>query len=522
MTKLATRPKRRIAAITTLPGARQRTETGGHGYTFDAKTELFNLAASNMVSEQTFHEDATKRDTRFVDLIHEVVAEDPEWVARFVPYLRHEMFMRSAAIVMAAEYVAAGGPNGRSVVSSAIARADEPAEMLGYWQSVYGRKLPAPVKRGVADAVRKQYNERNALKYDGVNNAWRFADVIEVVHPTPTAPWQSDLWKFLLDQRHHSDGWERLNPETDSLGMLAADAMLRELPEKERRAALDSDVFDIAGWSWERLSGWLPGGMDAQAWEAVIPNMGYMALLRNLRNFDEANVSDEGALAVCAKLTDPLEVLKAKQFPWRIYSAYKEIGSLRWAPALEKALTLTLDNVPRFAGSTLVLVDLSPSMGRGYGGMISKNSKRERYELAALFGSALAKRAEDATIVFYSGPSSDVSGEILRQPLLRTVETAAQWMSDDQRGGTETFAALNRHYDGHDRVVILTDEQTSDAGIRVSVPAHVPIYSFNLAGYKAAHAPHGTANWHSFAGLNDSAFRLLPVLEQRGEGEWPF
>jgi hypothetical protein len=29
-----------------------------------------------------------------------------------------------------------------------------------------------------------------------------------------------------------------------------------------------------AGVSWERLSGWLLGGMDAEAWESVIPSMG--------------------------------------------------------------------------------------------------------------------------------------------------------------------------------------------------------------------------------------------------------
>jgi hypothetical protein len=525
MTKLATRPARRIATVKTVSGARTRTHTGGFGYQYDPKSELFNLAASNMVSEQTFHEDAVQRDERFAGLIHDVVQTDPDWVARFAGYLRNEMFMRSASIIMAAEYVAAGGENGRSVVSSVLQRADEPAEMLGYWHSVYGRALPAAIKRGVADAVTRLYTERNALKWDGGNRPWRFADVIELTHPKPRGDWQSTLFEYLLDKRHHDN--EELGLGC-GLGTIESDIFLRSAPEGLRRNAIRgigdatlAQAWRDADWSWERLSGWLPGGMDAEAWEAVIPNMGYMALLRNLRNFDEAGVSDEVAAHVAAKLADPEEILRAKQFPFRIYSAFKEIGSLRWAPALETALNNALDNVPRFDGSTLILVDLSPSMGPAYGGYLSKNSKRTRFEMATIFGVALAKRAADADVVFYSAPNELVN-HVIRQPLLRSVETAEQWMRDDRFGGTETFRALSDHYrpGKHNRVVILTDEQAHDAG-HYNLP-DVPIYSFNLAGYAPAHLAHGTGKLHSFAGLNDTAFRLLPVLEGRKDGEWPF
>jgi hypothetical protein len=38
-----------------------------------------------------------------------------------------------------------------------------------------------------------------------------------------------------------------------------------------------------------------------------------MALLRNLRNFDDADVGDE----VAAKLSDPDEIARSRQFPYR-------------------------------------------------------------------------------------------------------------------------------------------------------------------------------------------------------------
>ena len=60
-------------------------------------------ATVNMVSEKTFYEDAKDRDARFEALIHAVTAEDPDWIARFVPFLRDTMNMRSASVVMAAD-----------------------------------------------------------------------------------------------------------------------------------------------------------------------------------------------------------------------------------------------------------------------------------------------------------------------------------------------------------------------------------------------------------------------------------
>ena len=168
------------SVIKTVGKPTARTFEGARALVRDPKSELFLLAITNMVGEATFYEGADTRDQRFVDLIHQVTGEDPEWMQRFVPWLRNVALMRSAAVVAAAEYVAAGGPHGRKVIASAVARADEPAEILGYWTQFHGRKIPQPVKRGVADAVRHQYSEYAALKYDGLSRAWRMGDVIEM------------------------------------------------------------------------------------------------------------------------------------------------------------------------------------------------------------------------------------------------------------------------------------------------------------------------------------------------------
>src|SRR5690606_35642830 len=148
---------------------------------------------------------------------------------------------------------------GRAVVASVLQRADEPAEMLGYWHSRYGRNIPQPIKRGVADAVQRLYTENAVLKYDTNRAAWPFGDVIEMVHPKPIAAWQSDLFKFCLDRRRHDA------TPGESLARIGAAMTLEALPEDRRRSVLKADPGRLAsaGFTWERLSGWLPGGMDA-------------------------------------------------------------------------------------------------------------------------------------------------------------------------------------------------------------------------------------------------------------------
>ena len=107
---------------------RTRTHEGGEAHVPDPRSELFLLAATNLVGEDTFYERATDRDARFRALVHEVTAVDPAFLAGddpdagrigLIQYVRQALGMRSAAVVLAAEYVAAGGPGGRSVVARA-------------------------------------------------------------------------------------------------------------------------------------------------------------------------------------------------------------------------------------------------------------------------------------------------------------------------------------------------------------------------------------------------------------------
>ncbi|MEU2880107.1 TROVE domain-containing protein [Streptomyces sp. NPDC007070] len=514
----------RSASPVATTGRALRTYEGGRGHERDARSELFLLAVSNMVSQQTFYESAGDRDDRFARLVRELAVADPSWTAGLLGWLRGEGNMRTASLVGAAEYVrarltagATDGPTGRQVVASVLQRPDEPGELLAYWTAAYGRNVPKPVKRGVADAVRRLYHPKSLLKYDTASKGYRFGDILNLVHasPDPAKPWQGELFRYALDRRHHPD--TAVPPA--ALPLLTAHRELMALPVERRRAVVTgpggAERLAAAGMTWEALAGWLQGPMDKAAWEAVIPSMGSMALVRNLRNFDEAGVSDEVAARVAAKISDPAEVARSRQFPFRYLAAYQHAPSLRWAYPLEQALGHSLANVPALPGRTLVLVDRSGSM---FWSRVSERSQLTRADAAAVFGTALALRAADADLVQFGSTSAAV--EFRRgESVLKVQERFGDL------GGTDTTEAVRRHYRGHDRVLIVTDEQYSahrHGDPTAQIPDRVPVYTWNLEGYRAGHGPSGTGNRHTFGGLSDSAFRMVSLLESARDADWPW
>ena len=501
-----------------------RTHEGAPAFVREAKGELFLLAVANLVGENTFYEQASDRDSRFRDLVHQVAVDDAGWMLEFVTWLRAEANMRSAPLVAAAEAVharlaAAQGTRpsdvvfndtaNRALINAALQRADEPGELLAYWTSRYGRRIPKPVKRGVGDAVRRLYNERNLLKYDTDSKGFRFGDVVDLVHPTPSAPWQADLFRHALDRRHG-----RGDEVPAGLEMLAANRTLRAAAAVDPSVLLLPGRLAEAGMTWEDALSLAGSRVDKAAlWSALIPSMGIMACARNLRNFDEAGVTDAVAAQVIARFADAEQVARSRMFPFRWLAAYRHAPSLRWAYPLEQALNASLANVPALPGRTLVLVDQSPSMFPGFYYSTPTKSDITLADQAKIFGTAIALRAKDATVAQYGNTSELVTipkgGSVL--PLLDRYRML---------NGTDTWAAMRQQYNGHDRVIVVTDEQTRPG--QDPIPTNVPVYTWNLGGYKHGQAPSGTGQRHTFGGLTDQAFRMISLLEAGRDGSWPW
>ncbi len=543
------------------------TGNGAEGFAYDDKSALFLLAVSNFVGEDTFYEDAKGRDTRYVELIRRNATTDPRWTAEFLRWLRHEANMRSASIVGAVEAAKAiseqTGPRffyvaPRQIMDSVLRRADEPAEALGYWLANHGRKVPKWLKRALGDAILRLYTPYNVLKWDSERNPVRMADVVEFsqIEGKKDGLYRRErdqMFKYLLDARHGRG-------DASEIPMLAVRKAFNEIDPSTRRQLLGSDglaeMLSAAGLTWEAVSGWLGGPMDAAAWESCIPIMGYGALIKNLANFERAGISAEARRAVTGLLSNRTLVRKSRLLPMAFLNAYNHVPGDTYRAALDEAATYaTLDNVPEFAGRTLILVDTSGSMNTPFTtrrNWLDPNAEMlMRWDAAALFGIALSMRCEHADVVSFSAAGFGINS--FRSSTRWTVAGKQPWGDNGGRrdlgflafnrqkgenllravarfrkthfigGGTDTHAAIRSNYSSHDRVVILTDEQADPhrGHLFDVIPIDVPAYTFNLAGYAHGHAA-TVPNRYVVGGLSDKAFTMLGTLESTRSGNWPW
>lgn len=519
-------PNRRpVSAGRTLPVATKVTEEGGAAYQADARLDLFNLGLTNMVGEATFYESAAARDKRFRELVDTVAANDPQWISGFLPWLRKDGNMRTAPVVAAVEtarrWLADGRPGGRQLIDSVCQRADEPAEALGYWLQNYGRPIPKPIKRGIADAATRLYTQRAVYKYDTNSRKIRMGDVVALCRPTPRDAEQAVLFAHLMERRHGFRSTDGVVTVPALLNRLVASLEIDSIPEADRAhyiAAGDDlpEKLAHAGWTWERFASWVPDGMGAREWEAIIPNMGYMALLRNLRNFVNAGVSPHVLRSVGAKIADPAEVAKGRQFPSRYWAAYREVDSLHMAAFLEDAANLSLGNVPSFTRRTLVLIDTSASMRN----VLSNDSTVKRLEVAAMFGACVARKSDAVTCIY----GSDVAKVEQPRDLLRAVEGMGKLVGQVGHS-TNTWGSLAaawKAYGPFQRVFVITDDRSHDS-YKANGLEHLPadIYVWNLAGHENVGMPTGPGR-HIFAGFTDKCFQQVEALEAGRDAAWPW
>jgi hypothetical protein len=522
------------------------TFQGAQAFGRSPLSDLYLLSVSNLVGPDIFYEKADERNERYIELLRGTALLDQANVTAMLPWLRNSGHLRTASILGAAEVAKTLCDQHRydgveGMVNGVLSRADEPGEFIAYWFSIAGKAWPKrylPVKRGLKRAVSRLYDEYSYGKWDSAKRSYRFADVIDIVHPAPRDQTQSDLFALILNERHGHKG-----VITSNLQMLsdrkvwrkaAADPSQTASPEALAAGGLLApSVLKGAGLTWEDVMSELGGRLDKKSvWESVIPSMAPGALIKNLRNFDEVGISDTAADSVAQVLTDGARVRKAKLFPYRFLSAHRAVPSLRWGHVLERGLMASLELVPELKGKTLILVDRSPSMFPGYGFSTANKSDISLADQAALFGSALAVKAQDAKLVAFGGESREV-----RVPrgasVLKVVEDFG-----DAINYTDIPAAVKSNFTPQfQRVVIVTDEQSRpgylndrryrsvserQVGIDNLIPKNVPVYMWNMAGYSSSILETGGTNRHCFGGLSDASFGLIQLLEQGKNAPWPW
>lgn len=531
---------RKFSPVRSQPPGHHSTHQGAPGYARDMQSELFLLSVTNLVGMDTHYESATTRDTRYGELVAANAQADPQWTLGWLRWLRNDIGMRTASVVAGVHAMAAtlsDDPDFSSgaFVNAGIGRADEPGEALAYWQHEFphrrGKGFPNALRRGVALAAERLYTEKAFIRYDrSGGKEYGFDRVLQLCHPTVYRQWQSDLFSYILTRRYNTDV-----AVPSSLPMLKAFEELFAANPVDIMEYAPSKIgtwFREAGVDQRAVSGWMHGRMTAKAYEALISGecMYFSALRQNLRNFDEAGISDYVALQVARLLADPDQVRRSREFPLAFLQTHRNMITPRWATALDRAMDLSVDNVPTLDGHTLIMIDTSTSMQDV---LTDKSTDGlQRWDAAVLFGLALARRCAKVDVVSYSDTAKyyhQAHGVDTKQFHLRKGESLLyaieRWKREGYflEGGTQTALSIRHHLrPEHTRLVLLTDEQGAGADVESVVPSTLPFYTWNLAGYSVGHSSSGSRYRHTFGGFTDHSFRMIDLIERQGSARWPW
>lgn len=463
---------------TALPKQKTLTENFAGGQSYDASDELalVSLLLTSFVNDQ-FYRNAQNSLDELRKLASKV--KDKEFVAKAAIYARDCFGMRSITHALAGELTSElnGKEWGKNFYDKVVVRVDDMTEILSYYLAYKTNKdnpkFPNALKKGFAKAFDK-FDGYQLAKYKCKNKEVKLVDIVNIVHPIPTQKNKEALELLIKGKLKSADTWES------------------RLSQAGQVAESDEDLASL----------------KADAWKELISErkIGYFALLRNLRNI--ITQSPDSIPAACTLLTDERLISKSRVLPFRFATAYEEISKLSSSTevrnvlvAINKALDISVMNVPKFDGDTLVVLDVS-------GSMVGKPS-----EIASLFGAILAK-ANNCDIMTFSTNSQYKSYNPVDSVM--TIRNRFRFSG----GGTNFKSIFQNANKKYDRVIILSDMQgwigyntpsNEFAQYKKKFNANPFVYSWDLAGYGTLQFPEN--NVFALAGFSDKVFDIMKLME---------
>ena len=448
--------------------------------------EWINFLFSSFM-EDTFYETAENQQKRFLELTDQIAnAYGYEFVAKCAVFARNELGMRSVSQLIAGWLNDKSFENKRAFYRAFCHRPDDVAEMFAAVDFLGAKRSHAMV-RGCGDYL-SNIDAYTLGKYKLNSREYNMFDLINITHATSGAI--NDYKVGMLDT---PDTWETKISTAKSV--------------EERNA------------EWIRL---------------VEENrLGYMALIRNLNNILACGVSNAWVSQyLIPQLTNRTAIRKSLVFPYRIYTAYKNlnINNFKINDALSEAFTIAIGNVPMFTGNTAILLDVSGSMQDP----ISANSKVSIKEIGACFAVGLFLANPNTTIIKFGSYAKELKLDALDNDFTLIDRLCA---NDGCGYGTEVIPAFRRLSACHkdfDRIFLISDMQImdnyfyygsryySDYGNRYSNPAvnvyrevfgNIPCYSFYLGNYHSQVLNSNCDNIHYVTALNDQVLKFIGLLE---------
>ncbi len=362
-----------------LPAATALNEAGGVAYAFTPEHALAQYAATGCLNG-TYYASAETQLERLLSLAGQVA---PDFVARTALHCRERGYMKDTpALLCAALSVLAP-----ELLVRIFPRVIDNARMLRTFVQVMRsgavarKSLGSLPKRLVHEWLDARDDE--TLFRESVGQTPSLADIIRMVHPRPRTASRAALYGYLLGKPHD----------------VAARPALVRAYEAFKAAPRVQPVPDVP---FQLLTS-LP--LDEEAWAEIARRAPWHMTRMNLNTFARHGVFARGerVRTVATRLADPDAVRRARAVPYQLRAAYRAAGSEVPASirdALQDAMEVATDNVPRLDGQVYVCVDVSGSMHSPVTGVRAGATSAMRcVDVAALVAASVLRRNPGARVL---------------------------------------------------------------------------------------------------------------------------
>lgn len=222
----------------------------------------------------------------------------------------------------------------------------------------------------------------------------------------------------------------------------------------------------------------------------------HFAIIRNLRNIQQAGVSQRHLNTVQRALRDPAWADGARRIlPFRYVAAAR--AAPMYEPALDVALGWCIAALPMLPGRTVVLVDVSESMTTYLSGKSDMTRMDAAATLASVINAASLRVFTFSNTVVEVPPRRGMAGvDAIRRSQTHSMTRLA-----------EAVALVNSNVP-HDRLIVITDEQMHPGHLQDPVCEHG--YVINVAS-----AQHGVGygKWTHLDGMSEQVIRWIIEYE---------
>lgn len=469
-----------------------KTYEGGRGYVRNPLKQWVNFMMGSRL-EAGFYETQADHVYRITTLTEEIIKTyGARFAAKVAVFSRDVLGMRSVSQLVAAILNRHNFEGKRIFYANYFTRPDDVAEVFAIIEFFEEKRSHALV-RGACDYL-SLLNEYSLGKYKLARKEYNMYDLINITHAHSAA-----IDAFKADELEVPDTWET--------------AISANLSEEER----DKE--------WIRL--------------VSEGKLGYMALLRNLRNitsaaeavFKRVDIYGKGFVScLCDQLTSKNKIRKSKVFPYRIYTAYKILtyqycicsSYLRSEiiSALQDAFVLAVDNMPKLKGSNVVILDVSGSMDQA----ISLQSCVSVLQASACQAMAMIIANPDTAVIKF-GTEAVVSTKFSDSKL--DYFGYIDYLCNNQRCGhgtcLDSVVNILNLLPSIDRIFLFSDmqvmletgywAQTDTFKSWMDQHSNTYLYSYDLGQY-ATSAVSDTERFIFISALNDSIYKIIPYFEE--------